>query len=278
VGSEVPPQDGLVKLTDAAFELGCHVETLRDRVRKGVLSAVRGPHGAYYLSAEELLRLPTPKRGRPPAARSLTAEADERSRATLRAILIAKLFRHDVRLAEQMLEDATIYPPAHRLLSVHRLRSTGLATSEIARRLGISERHARRLAGRDPAKFFEAKLAMRYRASLEHRAVIEERGLVAQLRTRLEAEGVRSHIARYYSRGGWKATYPFRVTPDDTPHTRAWLAEAGLSPRQVQAVIRAGVSAEELNELLLRGIEAASRQSSRFRKGHTTQSSGPASA
>ncbi len=263
--SEDSRQDGLIKLTDAAIELGCHVETLRDRVRKGRLIAVRGPHGAYYLFAEELLRLPPPRRGRPPATRSLTAEADERSRAMLRAMLVAKLFRHDVRLAEQMLEDAALYPPAHRLLSVHRLRSTGLATSEIARRLGISERHARRLARRDPTKVFEAQLAKRYRASAEHRAVLEERGLVAQLRSQLEGQGIRSHIARWYSRGGWKATHPFRVRPDDTPQTRAWLAGAGLSPRQVQAVIRAGVSAEELNELLLRGVDAATREASRFR-------------
>src|ERR1700730_17130308 len=42
----------LHKLTDVADELGCHVETLRIRIRSGRLKAVRGPHGAYYISAQ----------------------------------------------------------------------------------------------------------------------------------------------------------------------------------------------------------------------------------
>src|ERR1700738_972145 len=42
----------LHKLTDVADRLGCHVETLRIRIRSGRLKAVRGPHGAYYISAQ----------------------------------------------------------------------------------------------------------------------------------------------------------------------------------------------------------------------------------
>ena len=42
----------LHKLTDVAEKLGCHVQTLRIRVRSGRLKADRGPHGAYYISAQ----------------------------------------------------------------------------------------------------------------------------------------------------------------------------------------------------------------------------------
>jgi len=36
----------LMRLDEAARRLGCHVETLRIRVRDGRLAAVRGRHGA----------------------------------------------------------------------------------------------------------------------------------------------------------------------------------------------------------------------------------------
>ncbi len=49
---------GLVKLDLAADRLGGHVETLRIRVRDGRLQAVRGPHGAYYVSEPALAALP----------------------------------------------------------------------------------------------------------------------------------------------------------------------------------------------------------------------------
>ena len=53
-----------LKLADAARELGCHVETLRERVRAGKLPAVKGPRGAYMVSRTELATLRL-RRGRP---------------------------------------------------------------------------------------------------------------------------------------------------------------------------------------------------------------------
>jgi hypothetical protein len=47
----------LVKLDEVAHQLGCHVETLRLRVRRGGLKAVRGPHGAHYVSRAAVGRL-----------------------------------------------------------------------------------------------------------------------------------------------------------------------------------------------------------------------------
>jgi hypothetical protein len=108
-------------------------------------------------------------------------------------------------------------------------------------------------------------LAKRFRASLEQRAWIEARRLVGLIRARLEREGIRSHVAKRYSRGGWMAKYPFRVWPDDTQVARAWLRDAGLSEAEIRAVVRGGLSAEELNELFLRGIQAASTSSAASR-------------
>src|SRR5487761_916905 len=62
----------LIKLDAAAKRLGCHIETLRLRIRTGRLKAVRGPHGAYFISARSLrglrVRKPAPWKRRRPTA------------------------------------------------------------------------------------------------------------------------------------------------------------------------------------------------------------------
>jgi hypothetical protein len=90
-------------------------------------------------------------------------------------------------------------------------------------------------------------LAKRFRASLEQRVSIEARRFVGQICARLEREGIRSHVAKQYSGRGWMAKYPFRVWPDEPEVARAWLRDAGLSETEIRAVVRAGLSAEELN-------------------------------
>ena len=60
----------LIKLDAAAKRLGCHIETLRLRIRSGRLKASRGPHGAYYISTRSLhglrvRKLPRLERRRP---------------------------------------------------------------------------------------------------------------------------------------------------------------------------------------------------------------------
>src|ERR1700681_111892 len=47
-------KSSLLKLDDVAKRLGCHIETLRLRIRSGRLKAVRGPHGAYFISTRSL--------------------------------------------------------------------------------------------------------------------------------------------------------------------------------------------------------------------------------
>jgi hypothetical protein len=66
----------LLKLDDVAKRLGCDIETLRLRIRSGRLkAAVRGPHGAYFISARSLglLRVRTrpPRQRRTPTAGDL---------------------------------------------------------------------------------------------------------------------------------------------------------------------------------------------------------------
>src|SRR5215472_9632414 len=65
---------GLVRLDLAAHRLGCHVETLRIRVRDGRLPAVKGPHGAYYVSEPALVALPP--LGRPVFSRAAVTAAE----------------------------------------------------------------------------------------------------------------------------------------------------------------------------------------------------------
>jgi len=68
-------KSSLLKLDDAAELLGCHIETLRLRIRSGRLKAIRGPHGAYFISARSLrvLRVRTrpPRQRRTPTAEDL---------------------------------------------------------------------------------------------------------------------------------------------------------------------------------------------------------------
>jgi hypothetical protein len=56
------------------------------------LSAVPGPHGAYYVPAEELARLQPLRRGRPPQPRSVSADIEQRALPRIEEMLAAKLF------------------------------------------------------------------------------------------------------------------------------------------------------------------------------------------
>src|ERR1700693_5786790 len=47
-------KSSLLKLDDVARRLGCHIATLRLRIRSGRLKPIRGPRGAYFISARSL--------------------------------------------------------------------------------------------------------------------------------------------------------------------------------------------------------------------------------
>ena len=139
----------VVRLDEAARRLGCHVETLRIRVRDGRLQAVRGPHGAYYVAERDLAELPQPRRGWPPR-RTFTRGQIERSWELVDAILspAKEWSKRELALVRELRASPAANIRLYRLISVHRLRRLGLAFEDVGEELGISARHARRLFGR----------------------------------------------------------------------------------------------------------------------------------
>jgi hypothetical protein len=142
------PEPGRIKLSVAALELGCHVETLRERVRAGLLDVERGPHGAYYVTAEALLRMPPIERSSQP--RRLTPEEVDASwEAAERLVGMSSRTREaELTLLRSLRADPSRSRRLYRLITVQALDGAGLTFAEIALELGITARHVRRLAAR----------------------------------------------------------------------------------------------------------------------------------
>lgn len=137
----------LVKLDRAARRLGCHVETLRLHIRTGRLMAVRGPHGAYYVAAEDLASYPRPRRGWP-LPQEFSDQELERSWSLVEGVLPkARAWRdRELALVDELHANPERNRRLYRLCSVLRLRRLGLTFGQIASELGITSRHARRLS------------------------------------------------------------------------------------------------------------------------------------
>ena len=175
---------GMTRLEDAARRLGCHVETMRIRVRDGRLAAVRGPHGAYYVAANDLAKLPVPRRGWPPRG-SFTRREIEGSWDLVEVILspTKEWANRERALIAELRANPAMNPKLYRLVSVHRLRRLGLAFEDIADELGISPRHARRLFRR------RVFIALRRQLTKEDRAVAKRDRELAWRESRLERRG-----------------------------------------------------------------------------------------
>ena len=242
----------LLKLDQVAELLGCHVETLRLRIRSGRLKAVRGPHGAYFISGRSLRGLRVRKRP-PRQRRSPTAEDLEVGwRAVERRLRRAPAAHEEVvPFLEALKINRAINLGAYRLVCAGGLHELGFQVDDIAAELGVSARHARRLIGKDTSVAI-AKAAHRW-------ASVEARRIVRALRAQLQAEGIRFH--KWVMRGRRRIgppTHPDRPRPAFKvkrllPDERVGLRRAGLSPEQVWAINIVGVGSDELNELLLRG-------------------------
>ncbi len=170
----------MVRLDEAARRLGCHVETLRIRVRDGRLQAVRGPHGAYYVAERDLVELPEPRRGWPPR-RTFTRTQIEGSWELVDAILspAKEWSKRELALVGELRASPAANMRLYRLISVHRLRRLGLAFEDIGEELGISERHARRLFGR------RVFIALRRHLTRGDRAAAKRERELARRQTRL---------------------------------------------------------------------------------------------
>jgi hypothetical protein len=242
----------LLKLDRVAELLGCHVETLRLRIRSGSLKAVRGPHGAYFISGRSLAGLrvrerPT-RQPRTPTAEDLEAGWRAAARRLRRAPAA-----HDevVPFLEALKINRAINLGAYRIVCACGLHDLGFQIDDIAAELGVSARHARRLIRKDPAAAV-AKVAHRW-------APVEARRIVSALRAQLQAEGIRFH--KWVMRGRRRIgppTHPDRPRPAFKvkrllQDERVGLRRAGLSSEQVWAINIIGFGSDELNELLLRG-------------------------
>ncbi|TAN32067.1 hypothetical protein EPN29_10105 [bacterium] len=243
----------LIKLDVAAKRVGCHVETLRLRIRSGRLKAVRGPHGAYFISTRSFLGLRVRK---PPPWKRRRPTAEEREAAWETA---AKRLRRQSRAFDELIPflvalkvKPSLKTPAHRLICAHGLRDLGFGAAAIAAELGVSTRHARRLIREDLAGPI---------AGAAHRwAQIEARRLVRELREGLKAEGFRFH--QWVMRGDRVAGPPthrdrprpafklIALTRDEKISLRA----AGLTNDQIWAIGVIGIGSDELNELQLHGL------------------------
>ena len=140
---------GMIKLAEAARSVGCHVETLRVRVRDGRLRAVRGAHGAYYVDLRDLAALPKPRRGWPERWEVTPSQLEGSWDLVEGTLGRARAWRNrELDLVATLRADPSTNRRLYRLVSVHRLRRLGLTFDQIAAELSISPRHARRLAGR----------------------------------------------------------------------------------------------------------------------------------
>lgn len=174
----------LVKLDRAARRLRCHVETLRLNIRTGRLPAVRGPHGAYYIGAEDLASYPRPRRGWPLPEEFSTQEM-ERSWSLIEGLLPkARAWRdRELALIDELHANPEHNRRLYRLASVLLLRRLGLTFGQIASELGITSRHARRLSA--------ASLFLALRRELVRRDTAQERA---------EAEAARRERRQIYGR------------------------------------------------------------------------------
>src|ERR1700726_3001976 len=239
----------LLKLDDVAKRLGCHIETLRLRIRRGRLKAIRGPHGAYFISARSLrvlrVRARPPRQRRTPTAEDLNVAW----RAMERRLRGGAAANDGLGPCLEALKvNRTITLGAYRLVCAPGLHELGFSADDIAVRLGVSARHARRLIGKDPGVSL-AKSAHRW-------APIEARRIVRALRAQLQAEGIRFHqwVMRGRSRIGPPA-HPDRPRPAFKvkrllQDEMAGLRRAGLSPQQIWAINIVGLGSAQLNELL----------------------------
>jgi len=198
----------LVKLDRAARRLRCHVETLRLHIRTGRLPAVRGPHGAYYIDADDLASYPRPRRGWP-LPEEFSNQELERSWSLVEGVLPkARAWRdRELALVDELHANPERNSHLHRLVSVLRLRRLGLTFGQIASELGITSRHARRLSA--------ASLFLALRRELVRRDKAQERA---------EAEAARRQ--RRQNHGRQRRRRPGRaVRREDEGFQRRWTIE-----------------------------------------------------
>ena len=269
----------LIKLSVAAAAAGLHVETLRLRIRRGELAAVRGPHGAYFLTRAVVAAIRPPTRS---ARRSVAVESLEWTWLALAQRAEAQGATRNQQLAiDRIQSDPTLSKGLHRLFTVQRLRIAGLSSAEIADLTGVSRRHVRRLTRQSLTRSLELGLRRRARdlhgdsdeddeeeddleGRLHQRFVAREsrsaRRIVAGIQRRLEESGFRYHQRPRQPRDMFipKRLAPAHKMSKLDRETIRHLLDGGLSAEEVSAIRLVGIGQDELNELVLRSLSANS--------------------
>jgi len=258
MGGKPEADQGMVKLSEAAQALGYHVETLRLRIRRGQLTAVRGAYGTYFVSREAVAALSPPRRS---DRRSYPLQALDWTWVVLEVMTDDEgASRYELSLIEQVKRDPAVNPYLHRLLTVKRLRLAGLSSVEISDMIGISARHVRRLSAHRLVTVLDGLQEAAERTS---NAVLQERNrrrarrVVAEIQRRLEVAGFRYHRRPrqrddYFIPSGRPAPAhkANQLFPEEIRHLR----DAGLNDRQIAAIQLVGIGQDELNELILHGL------------------------
>jgi hypothetical protein len=167
----------------------------------------------------------------------------------------------ELKLFRQIRAEPASNRKLYRVIAVNRLGRAGMRLPVIAAELAISVKQVRRLAERRPLDALRRDLqTIRSR----RHALLEARRLVDKLRASLEAKGFRYHRLpvpltgqRRFWRGRWlnpgepqPANKVKRLTSDE----RRALRRSGLTHEQISAVSLVGMGADEVHELMLRGI------------------------
>ena len=242
-----------IKLSEAARSLGCHLETLRLRVRSGEIVARRGAHGAFFISQAQLAKIRPPLR-----SGGRTFDPDELDWTWRLVEDVSPDFDVDeiARLIEMVRRDQSANREFYNLLSVARLRRAGLTTAEVASQVGISSRHVRLLAAVDLDEEVE-RLANRQQAREKAAAMRKAMAIVIELENRVHAAGLKEHAMRA------RRNEPLRSTGRPRPALRVRqldramrvnLRGSGVTREQLEAIAIAGISIDVLNELLLNGF------------------------
>jgi DNA-binding transcriptional MerR regulator len=250
-------ESGWLTLKEAAERIGCHVETLRLRVRTGGLEVVRGPHGRYYVSEEELEDLWPIRRmkRRPPAQDRLDLVMTSIDRLVEDR---GRLARWQRALVAVVRDDPAADPPLYRAIAVQALLLAGFNIPETAEQLAMSRRQVRRLRR---LTIGGALLAAHQRTQRTERGVLRRaaRPVVAELQARLAATGFRAarrdpRSSQSGAQGG--RTARIALVRDLNRDQVQDLLLAGLTHTEVAAISLVGIGSDELNELMLNGLPA----------------------
>ena len=241
-------------LAEAAERLECHVETLRKRVRKGLVGVRRGAHGRYYIDPQELPHLGNVRRTR---RRSFADETLAAAWDHLESLVNERgAFTSWQRQAfGNSRTDAAADVHLFRLLGVHAYAMAGLGVEETAEQLTISTRQVRRLRR---TTLMDGLLAAHRRAEAAERGRlrVKARRVVRDLQRQLQESGFRParrnpHLSNSGARDGVPArVVVVRKLSHDVIRR---LRSLGITEEQLDAIGLIGIGPDELNELVLGG-------------------------